>query len=227
MTTIKEIENHFNVRWIESKMDIEIIMTNYWEKFNRLFPDVTEETFKSWVNEDFMGGWEESLNYNSAGRRELIILYCCVRAAKPKKILEIGTHQGFSTNHILLAAQKNKAEGYECQIDTIDITNYSESPNSQIYPYNKIIGDSIEYIKFNQDYDFIVQDGCHDSTHVSTELVYFEDFKKLKTIWSHDYYLNNNEVGNAINKSNFIKKLNNFNEFKEENYIAGFFVGVI
>ena len=225
MSKLLEIENLFNVKAISKKYDVDIILENYWTKFSSLFPIVKKDTFISWINEDTIGGWEESLDYNTGGRRELILLYCTIRASKPKKLLEIGTHKGFSTKHILLALQNNYNENHICKIDTIDIVNYDESNNLGNYPYNKITANSLDYIKHNFDYDFVVQDGCHNFEHVDAELKLLENFKSLKVFWAHDYHLNNNEVGKAIDSSNFLKSLDIFYDFKEVNYNAGFFIG--
>jgi hypothetical protein len=134
---LETIISHFGVKNNPPEMDLEIIIENYWEKFKTIFPNVLKEEFIKWINEDYYGGWEDYVNYNVGGRRELKMLYATIRAKKPKKILEIGTYMGDSTNHILLAAENNKKEGYDCEVTTIDITDYVGNKKLHDYPLNQ------------------------------------------------------------------------------------------
>ena len=225
MSDLNYITSHFGVKLHPKESDEMLILENYWENFKKLFSHVTEEEFISWINEDYFGGWEETEDYNSTGRRELKMLYVTIRAAKPKKILEIGTHMGTGTNHILLALSKNKKEGFNCSVTTIDIEDFVGENKLYDFPLRKLLINSLDHLKNENDYDCIIQDGCHDSENVKNELDVFKTMKNLKTLWSHDYYLNNNQIGNIF--ENYGKQM--FDKsfpFIESSYIAGFFIGV-
>ena len=104
--------------------DINIILENYWEKFSVIFPKVLKEQFISWIEEDTYFGWEDLGHRHAGGRRELKMLYATIRASKPTNILEIGTYKGDSSNHILLACEKNAEEGHPAKVNLLDINNY-------------------------------------------------------------------------------------------------------
>jgi len=224
---LETIISHFGVKNNPPEMDLEIIIENYWEKFKTIFPNVLKEEFIKWINEDYYGGWEDYVNYNVGGRRELKMLYATIRAKKPKKILEIGTYMGDSTNHILLAAENNKKEGYDCEVTTIDITDYVGDKKLHDYPLNKQIISSLELLSSkNVDFDFILQDGDHSEEIVKSEIKLFEINKSIELIWSHDYYLDNKKIGSIFESDDFniftIRQV-----FKEESYISGFQIGII
>lgn len=208
------------------EQDIENILTYYWENFSRLFPEVSQSQFLDWINEDTYGGWEETQTMMAAGRRELKMLYATVRATKPKNILEIGTWNGVSTDHILLAAENNKKEGFECSVTTLDIGEYVRGRKLHNYPLNRVIQDSLQYLQLNQHFDFIMQDGNHTPAYVDKELKTFATFPNLKTVWSHDYWL---RAGTLL-KPVFDQNLNmwsNYSDFRDTNYSAGFHIGII
>jgi hypothetical protein len=223
--TITEIQKTFGVTWTDKSADTEIMIKEYWKGFNQLYPNCDLNDFKKWIIENGLNGWENTLDYNSAGRRELKMLYNTIRVTKPKKILEIGTHKGCSTEHILLACKNNYSEGYPCEVHTIDIIDYPDTQINEFYPFKRFIGDSLMFLIDNNSYDFVIQDGCHEDDHVIKELNLLRNFKNLKTLWSHDYYLNNKKIGNIFESNEFNNMFNVKLSFLEKNYITGFYIG--
>lgn len=53
-------------------------------------------------------------------------LYQVVRALRPRRILEIGTHIGCSTACIALAARRNGEDGAPCCLDTVDVRDVND-----------------------------------------------------------------------------------------------------
>ncbi len=204
--------------------DIQNILTYYWGNFNKLFPNIPKSQFLNWINEVTYGGWEESTHVNAGGRRELKMLYAVIRATKPKNILEIGTYDGCSTNHILLAAENNSKEGFDCSVTTIDINDYVKNKKLHNFPLNRVIQSSLNHLMTNSHYDFIMQDGDHSPIVVDKELQVFKTLPNLKTVWSHDYYLRGTLISTFEKNSNM---WSNHSPFKEPSYNAGFNIGII
>jgi len=225
MNNLYNFSEKFGVKIHPKESDLDLILENYWSDFNKLFPNINKNKFIEWINEDYFHGWEETLNYNSTGRRELKILYATIRASKPKKLLEIGTHMGTGTNHILLALSKNKEEGYECSFTTLDIQDYIGESKLYNYPFRKLIMNSIDHLNIEDDYDFIIQDGSHELTNVENELNLFSKMKNLKVLWSHDYYLGEGNIGKII-ENNYKNIFNISSSFIENSYVTGFFIGI-
>jgi len=223
---LNEIISHFGLKNISKENDIEIMTKYYWKNFKEIFPETSIEQFKSWIEEDYYGGWEDYENYNVGGRREMKMLYLTIRARKPKKILEIGTFMGDGTNHILLASERNSEEGFPCEVTTIDIEDFVINKNLHNYPLKRIIKSSLNVLDENTDYDFIVQDGDHSSDFVSMELNLFKKNKNLDLVWSHDYFLNEKTVGNVFERESgdFFEKRESF---KEPSYNAGFQIAIV
>ena len=218
MSDLTFITTHFGVKYQPKELDLSLILENYWENFSKLFPIVTQEEFINWINEDYFEGWEETLNYNSTGRRELKMLYATIRASKPKKMLEIGTHMGTGTKHILLALSKNKEEGFECSLTTLDIEDFVGDNFLYDYPFRKLLITSLDHLNNENDYDFVVQDGSHDNVNVKNEIDMFYSM-------SHDYYLGNKEIGKIF--ENYDKEIfEKSSPFIEDSYITGFFIGI-
>lgn len=204
-----------------SDVDYKLILNNYWNKFSKLFPKVSKDQFCKWIKEDTYIGWEEAGHTHAAGRRELKMLYATIRAAKPKSILEIGTYRGDSANHILLACENNKSEGFPCSVTLLDIKDYLDKKLHD-YPYERIIENSIEHLP-DSNYEFIVQDGSHAYDMVKNELHLFSKIPGLRTVWAHDYYLPNRGVKPAWDEiaDTIFKEWIPFNELA---YIAGFVI---
>jgi hypothetical protein len=204
--------------------DLNIILSDYWENFSILFPKVTQNQFIKWISEDTYGGWEEANHGNAGGRRELKMLYATIRATKPKNILEIGTYDGHSTDHILLAAENNQKEGFDCNVTTVDINDYVGKRQLHNFPLRRLIAASLNHLQIENHYDFIMQDGDHNPVYVDKELNLFKTLPNLKTVWSHDYYLRGTLEPTFIKNKDMWSK--NF-PFKEEAYRAGFHIGLI
>ena len=204
--------------------DLNLILSNYWVSFTTLFPKVTKEQFISWIEEDYYGGWEESSHTHTGGRRELKMLYVTIRATKPKNILEIGTYDGRSTDHILLAAENNTKEGFECSVSSVDINDYVKDRKLHEFPLQRFIEPCLSHLQKNDHYDFIMQDGDHSPQAVNSELQLFKTLPNLKTSWSHDYYLRGTLEPTFIKNQSMWSKNS---PFKEESYNAGFHIGIL
>jgi len=214
--------------------DLKLMIDNYWKNYKELFPEINLNDFSNWAEEDMYGGWEESSHHNPAGRRELKMLYVSIRFLKPKNILEIGTHDGTSTNHILLAAEQNQQEGYDSNITTLDIKDVVGSKKLHNFPHNRIIESSLDHCKKYKNYDFIFQDGSHSFQDVTKELELFSNFDNLKFVLTHDYFLHGGQstgstggvkmaIESFLSSNNLFKKRN---LFKEALYNAGFHIGI-
>jgi hypothetical protein len=223
---LNEMIIHFGLTNITKENDINIMTQYYWPNFKKIFTEITIDQFKTWIDEDYYGGWEDYENYNVGGRREMKMLYLTIRAKKPKKILEIGTFMGYGTNHMLLASEKNREEGFPCEVTTIDIEDFVGNKQLHNYPLNRIIKSSLEVLQENIDYDFIMQDGDHSRDVVSQELNLFKKNKNLELVWSHDYFLNDKTVRNVFDQESgdFFDKRESF---KEPSYNAGFQIAII
>jgi len=204
-------------------LDEHVIVEEYWPGFTHLFPEVTKEQFIGWIQEDNYIGWEEAGHGHAAGRRELKMLYATIRATKPKNILEIGTYKGDSANHILLACEKNQAEGFPCEVTLLDINEYLDKDLHQ-YPYNRVLENSITYLP-KHNHDFIVQDGNHKYEMVKKELLIFEKNPELKTVWSHDYHLPKRGVKPAWDELGS-RVFDKWIDFNEKVYPAGFVIAI-
>lgn len=204
--------------------DVDIIIENYWDKFSSIFNEVSKDQFISWIEEDYYTGWEEAGHDHSAGRRELKMLYATIRAAKPKSVLEIGTYKGDSSNHVLLACEMNKKEGYDSRVVLLDIKNYLDKELHK-YPYDRILKSSLHYLLDDTGHDFIIQDGSHTYSAVSKELELFNNMNTLKYVWSHDYHLPGRGVKGAWDESgsNVFSK---WIDFKESAYPPGFVIAI-
>lgn len=208
------------------ELDEKLIIDNYWDTFNLQFPSVSLDEFKQWINEDYYEGWEDLDWKHAGGRREMKMLFATIRASKPKKILEIGTNTGTSTNHILLAAEFNNREGFPCEVVTIDITDYVTNTLHN-YPYEHLIVGSLEHLEEVNDYDFIFQDGDHRPPSVHKELEVFQNMPNLKWVFSHDYYLHLGAIKTVFDNFPSEDIFSTLVGYKEESYNAGFSIGII
>lgn len=174
-------------------------MKDFFNYYGRVFKECSlgsVDVISSLYNEDYFEGYPNTPG-GSAWQSELKFLYCCLRLIKPKKIIEIGNWKGHSTNHILLALDKNNID---YSLDLVDIEENLLYDNLFNSKFNRHLCDSIEFIKSDkyQSYDFIVQDGNHDYEYVKEELsLFLEKNKKPFYIWSHDYYAGKTGVKKA------------------------------
>lgn len=208
-----------------TKEDINLILINYWENISALFPKITLSEFKNYLNEDDQPGAEET-HQNALGRREGKILYSLIRILKPKNILEIGTYDGVSTNHILKAAYNNrKFDGVESNVTTLDINDYTKNTIFVNYPLNKKIESSLSHLTHTNNYDFIFQDGDHTQPAVTQEIKLFSNMKNLKCVMAHDYFLPGRGIKPAyenMSKDIFLTQ----KTFKEPLYNSGFIISL-
>lgn len=215
-----------NVVQLPREMDEQIILANYWPNFQALYPNVKESQFREYIAEDYFGGWEEAGHTHAGGRRELKMLFATIRVCKPKFILEIGTYDGRSTDHILLAASKNNDEGFPCEVTTLDIADYLNGRTLFDFPVNILRNSSLDHLQIATHYDFIMQDGDHTPSYVHQELERFSQLPDLKTVWSHDYFLRG-ELEPVFTDSRHSDLFQEKAQFKEEAYSAGFQIGLV
>lgn len=211
---------------IDPSQDEKLITKFYWDKFSNLFPELEYKTFTQYLNEDYYGGWEETNHFHAGGRRELKMLYITLRVLKPKKILEIGTYDGRSTDHILLAAENNTKDGYKCDVTTVDLNDYIKNRKLHPFPVNRIIKSSLLHLPHSTEYDFIFQDGDHTSEAVRNELALFENLPNLKGLFSHDYYLHFNTIKKVFDTYPIGKIFNKCQPFQEDAYDSGFHIAI-
>lgn len=141
---------------------------------------------------------------NAGDRRALFYL---IRALQPQRVLEIGTHVGFSTLHIAKALQQNAAD--TARLITVDIADVN-SPGKQPWAafgldYSPaglleqancrplvefVTADALTFLdKGSERFDFIFLDGSHTATAVYQEVP--KALKRLNpggVILLHDYY---------------------------------------
>eukprot|EP00481_Brizalina_sp_1-RS-2013_P002951 TRINITY_DN789_c0_g1_i1.p1 TRINITY_DN789_c0_g1~~TRINITY_DN789_c0_g1_i1.p1 ORF type:complete len:156 (-),score=13.07 TRINITY_DN789_c0_g1_i1:44-511(-) len=154
------------------------------------------------------------------------MLYITLRALNLKILLEIGTYDGRSTDHILLAAENNNKDGFECNVTTVDINDYIKDRELHNYHLNRLITSSLKHLSEKDDYDFIFQDGDHTPKAVNNELQVFEKMKNLKGVFSHDYYLRNGVIQKVFDAYPIGKIFNKCQPFQEDAYNAGFHIAI-
>lgn len=174
----------YNMPFNKINPEIDFIQS-YYSAFNSLF-EVSKEYLLELYREDTYGGYPEE-PAGSAWESELKALYCAIRLAKPKKLLEIGNFVGVSTNHMLAAIEKN-GFGELHLVDVIDRLNRDKLHSNN---FTHHVEESLNYLDSLQelDFDFISQDGDHSEDYVRKELQVFKN-KSTKDlyIWGHDYY---------------------------------------
>ncbi len=138
-------------------------------------------------------------------------LYCLIRHCKPLSILEVGTHIGSSTLAIALAAARNRADGIDTRIVTIDIRNVNDertmpwlAAGSPLSPRELLrnlgLDDLVEFRTGSAvdllsspglDFDLIFLDGDHSSDAVYREIPLALSRlckSSLSTVILHDYF---------------------------------------
>jgi hypothetical protein len=163
-------------------------LNSYFSSFKVLFPELTEEKFLSYYDDNQLLGYPELASgsmFTSEGRN----LYTFIRLLKPKSILEIGNFKGVSTNHILKAVED---EGIDCRVVLVDIFDQLEYDKLINRKFTRIVQDSHEYLSQQFQYQVIIQDGCHTYDHVSKELSLIQQNNQHKNyyVWGHDYHVN-------------------------------------
>lgn len=140
-------------------------------------------------------------------------LYYIIRALKPLKVLEIGTHVGASTLHIAFALKQSQDPGLPVSgsLTTVDIQDVNDPLNG----YWKKLGlskspadlmktihndsvifvnaDSIEFLRRSEEkYDFVFLDGDHSASAVYQEIcLALKCINKEGCILLHDYHPGN------------------------------------
>lgn len=197
-------------------------MNSFYDKFKQLF-GVSKKELESYYDESNYSGYPYEVG-GSVWELEGKSIYCFIRCLKPKKILEIGNYKGKSTNHILQAVEKN---GFG-EVTLVDIKEYLEYDKLHNRNFNRVLQDSLEYLKQPLDFDCIIHDGCHEHLHVKKELeLITTNIQNDFHIWSHDYHqyiVNVCEVKLAyddIDCSNFKE----FHPMKDQYSNCGFLIG--
>ena len=148
-------------------------------------------------NEDLLDG------VNPGDRRAL---YSLVRAAKPRNVLEVGTHIGASTLFIALALEANNNGGRVTTVDVADVNDadrgawrrigmrmspraYAEQLNCA-HRIQFVTRDSVQFLTTtDEQFDFIFLDGDHSADTVYREVA--ASLKRLQPsgcVLLHDFY---------------------------------------
>ena len=148
-------------------------------------------------NEDLLGG------VNPGDRRAL---YSLVRAAKPRNVLEVGTHIGASTLFIALALEANSNGGRVTTVDVADVNDPVRgawrSVGTRMPPrafaeelkcahcIQFVTRDSVQFLATTtEEFDFIFLDGDHSADTVYREVA--ASLKRLRPgglVLLHDFY---------------------------------------
>lgn len=154
---------------------------------------------------------EQALGVNKGDRRAI---YALIHGLKPRSVLEIGTHIGVSTAHIVMATQHYEVSDGSC-VDTVDIVDVNLPDTDNATPMWKAYGamqspadvmtelglrervqfhcsNSLELLSnINKKFDFIFLDGDHAAATV------FQELPKAMALLNpngnillHDYYPN-------------------------------------
>lgn len=164
------------------------------EKFN-----VTDSEIISLYDEAKYFGYPQEPGgsvWTSEGRS----IYVLIRLLKPKRILEIGNFLGRSSNFILKAVEDNGVG----EVVLLDIWERLEYEKLHSRNFERVLADSLEWLKRDLDFDLFVVDGCHEYEHVKKEMeLILKNSSKNIWIWSHDYYTVRPpqcEVGRALDE---------------------------
>ena len=134
-------------------------------------------------------------------------IFTLVRSLKPRKVLEVGTHLGYSTLHIAQALQLN-GHGELTTVDILDVNDPHQAPWTRAKALGSpaqaiaalgfadhvtfVQSDSVEFLKTtNQTFDFIFLDGDHAAPKVYQELQLLQRVMEPgATVLLHDYFPN-------------------------------------
>lgn len=159
---------------------------SYGKSFKKLYQVNSDSLREVWLEDTFQG--YPHTPAGSAFDSEMKAMYCAIRLAKPKRVLEIGNWKGFSAQHIMLALENNGG-GHLTLVDIKELLTPEMLRNIKAKGYTRVLMDSAQHLKAKHSYDFIVHDGCHEYTHVKTELqLMIRNATTSFDIWSHDYY---------------------------------------
>ena len=164
------------------------------------------------------------------------LIFKIIRAIKPRKILEIGTHIGSSTVSIALALALQKEEGFIKTVDIQDVNDEKNKPwlkfDSKNSPKENLkslqLLDHVNFEKnssldfFNknsENFDLVFLDGSHRADDVYKEIsLALDSLKPSGFILLHDYYPNSkpvpgpNEAVKRIQKENKLINIYHFSE---------------
>lgn len=122
--------------------------------------------------------YPEEYPSGSIFRNEGVKLYELVKKLKPKKIIEVGTRFGCSTQFMALACKEN---GFG-EIHTYDIEDHYIKKNDDLEPFIKRHLKSY-FDETNKKCDFLFEDGAH-TTGFTSNVLAETDFKVCVV---HDY----------------------------------------
>ena len=162
------------------------------------------------------------------------VIYKLIKAIKPKKVLEIGTHIGSSTVIIAKALYEENENNLLKTVDFRDVNDDLNKPwlkfKSKNSPLNNLkflnvqnivefkTEDSLEFLKKETDkYNLIFLDGSHRSDHVYKEVALaLKLLAPNSLILLHDYYPNSNPIpgpNEAVKRIRRENKLINIHHF--------------
>jgi len=162
----------------------EDFVKSYYSAAHALFKISMDDFLKYYDDAKYSGYPEEG--GGAVWKSEGKFLYMMIRHLKPARILEIGNFKGRgTTNHILQAIDDNKFG----QVVLLDILENLEYDRLHSRNFERVLDDSLNYLKRPLKFDLIVHDGCHEYDHVKKELeLMSENTTQSFWIWSHDWF---------------------------------------
>lgn len=136
------------------------------------------------------------------------MIFTLVRSLKPRRVLEVGTHLGYSTLHISQALQLNGMGGQLTTVDILDVNHAQDAPwrdAKQLGSPSQSIAalgyadhvtfvqaDSVDFLRTTeQTFDFVFLDGDHAAPKVYHELQLLQRVMEPgATLLLHDYFPN-------------------------------------
>jgi len=145
-------------------MNLNEVLHDIAAKFNLSADDLiayaTEDNIGGWDNGN--GGWEIGSLWSVEGK----VLYALIRALKPAKVLELGTHTGCSASHIAAALIKNESGKLTC-VDANENAG-ANIPDELRSVITFKAQDALEYVsKSRTKWDFVYEDLMHTTEQVS------------------------------------------------------------
>lgn len=157
---------------------------NYKEFYESI--KISKNMLDVYMSESKYGGYPEEPS-GSIWSLEGKSVFSLIRHLKPKKILELGNFKGVSSNHILQAVELN-GFGEVTLLDIGDLLDYEKIHNRN---FKRVIQNSLDFLKNEIEFDFIIVDDCHEYEHVKKELSLIYQNNKCNDyyIWAHDYFV--------------------------------------